>query len=85
MRRTGAFLLTMGLAALMGSSVQAQPTTAPKVDAKPAVQPASTRIIRNPPSLRLTAQRTLTHRVLTVKHQISTRLRYFPSRLRLSL
>jgi hypothetical protein len=64
MRRTGRFLLTVGLAALMGSSVQAQPTAAPKVEPKPAIQPAPTRIIRNPPALRL-APKTLTHRVLT--------------------
>jgi hypothetical protein len=64
MTRTGAFLLTVGLAALMGSSVQAQPTSAPKIDPKAAIQPAPTRIIRNPPTLRLTP-RTLTHRVLT--------------------
>jgi hypothetical protein len=64
MTRTGALLLTVGLAALMGSSVQAQPTSAPEVDPKAAIQPAPTRIIRNPSSLRL-RPRTLTNRVLT--------------------
>jgi hypothetical protein len=59
MRRTGAFLLTVGLAALMGSAVQAQPTSAPKVDPNVAIRPAPTRIIRNPPALRL-APKTLT-------------------------
>jgi hypothetical protein len=64
MTRAGTLLLTVGLAALMGSSVQAQPTSAPKVEPKAAIQPVPTRIVRNPPALHLTT-RTLTNRVLT--------------------